>query len=127
MPSRRCGKSQRELIFDCLKKLFAKLVKNPENYTKVMNQWQQDFDSMATDGYFTPGLPWAAWPAPRARESVGSRVNAAETRACDISSIVPSVLHAEWTTKDRQRAEVQSPSQPMLLCCCKFDMHMLCG
>ena len=127
MPSHRSGKSQRELIFDCISKLFTKLVKNNEQHTKVMNQWHQDFDSMAADGYFTAGLPWAAWPAPRARQSVCPRANAAETRARDISGIVPSVLHAGWTRQDRNRAEVQSPCQPMLLCSCKFDMHMLCG
>ena len=106
MPSHRSGKSQRELIFDCLTKLFIKLVKNQENYTKVMNQWENDFDTMARDGYFTPGLPWTPWPAPRARQSVCPRVNAAKTSAYDISTVVPSVLHPGWTAKDRERAEV---------------------
>lgn len=106
MHSHRSGKSQRDLIFDCLTKLFAKLVKNQENHTKVMNQWQKDFDTMARDGHFTPGLPWAPWPAPRARQSVCPRVDAAGTGAYDISSVVPSVLHPGWTSKDRERAEV---------------------
>ena len=55
------------------------------------------------------------------------RVDTAGSSANDISSVVPTVLHPEWTAKDRERAEVQSPCQPMLLCSCKFDMHMLCG
>lgn len=106
MASCRSGKSQRDLIFDCLTKLFAKLVKNQEKHAKVMNQWQNDFDTMARDGYFTPGLPWPPWPAPTAKQGVCPRVDTAGSSVHDISSVVPTVLHPGWTAKDRERAEV---------------------
>ena len=86
-------------------KLLPKICKPQSKAETCLAIWEADFETLRTKGYFQPGLPWK--PIPNVMRSHRERTeNHSSTREEEIVA-VPDVLHAGWTRKDRERAEVR--------------------
>ena len=87
-----------------LKKLLPIIAKPITRAMAFLQEWEADFETLRTKGYFKPGLEWK--PIPNVVHN-NRRPTTNEPSMTEEQIVrVPDVLHAGWTKKDRERAEV---------------------
>ena len=91
--------------------MFQKVSKNTDQRVLIINEWEEAFNTMQEVGYFQGALPWRVWPTARNNGVLpcAQPQLTANSNEFDISAVVPSVLHENWSAKDRERAEVLYP------------------
>ena len=97
-------KSQLEAIKACLEKLLPKICKPQTKARACLDVWEADFETLRTKGYFQPGLTWK--PIPNVVHGNTRDTGNQTSTTHEQIMAVPDVLHAGWTKKDRERAEV---------------------
>ena len=110
-------KSQAEVLEASLAKLIPKIAKPQSKADIILSQWDTDFETLRTKGYFQPGLEWK--PIPDVRHSNKTTPTNEPCTSMDQFREVPNVIHRGWSEKDRTRAEVRHACMVM-----GDDMHL---
>ena len=110
-------KTQAEVLEASLAKLIPKIAKPQSKADIILSQWDTDFETLRTKGYFQPGLEWK--PIPDVRHSNKTTPTNEPCTSMDQFREVPNVIHPGWPEKDRTRAEVRHACMVM-----GDDMHL---